>query len=203
MRSYSGANLCLDILFLTFAVSLSLLPFYSWVLLVTTAGSETRFTFASFTVLAYRWTPVFTFSHTRAFLLSNVLNLQQPHTTCDLHDLTTSRTATLRLAAFNNIIADGCFKSGRNNGSFSEDVDGKGGQADVQSHRQWDESILSDGDEPDGAEQCDFQLDIKFGVCWEQVSEDVDNHSCSFQCAGCICDSCQYIVRLLLGVEEV
>jgi hypothetical protein len=134
------------------------------VLLVTTAGSETRFTFSSCTVLAYRWTPVFTFSHTRAFLLSNIPNLQQPHTTCDLHDLTTSRTATLRLAAFNSITADGWFKGGRNNGSFSEDVDGEG-EADVQSYRKWDESILSDGDEPDGAEQCDLQLDIEFGVC--------------------------------------
>lgn len=126
-------------------------------LLVTTAGSVTRFTFASSTVLAYRCTPVFTFSHTRVFLPSHISLLHQPHATCDLHDLTTSRTATLRLAALNNITKDGCFEARGSDGSFCEDVDGDG-EAGIQSYFKFDKSILSDGDEPDEAKQFDFPI---------------------------------------------
>lgn len=58
------------------------------------------FQISSSTVLAYRCCPLFTFPHTGTFSSLTLHSFTTENTTCELHDLTTRRTATLRLAAY-------------------------------------------------------------------------------------------------------
>jgi hypothetical protein len=58
------------------------------------------FQISSSTVLAYRCGPLFTFSHTGSFSSLTLHSFTTKNTTCELHDLTTPRTATLRFAAY-------------------------------------------------------------------------------------------------------
>jgi hypothetical protein len=157
MQSYSGANPLSRHSLLSLAASLSLHPFYSLEFFVTTAGSGLRFIFASSTVLAYRCGLVFLSPRLDPFSSLTSHSLTTKKNTCDLHDLTTHRTATPRLAAFSNtrLLKEG----GWNNGCCYGEVFVREGvpAVEVQSnYAERDESFLwSTGNEQD---EC---------FCWE------------------------------------